>query len=167
VILCFDDGPSIFTQRILDAFLKTDTRALFGVIGQNVVGNEHLLERMVDEGHTIVNHSMTHPSFSELSKVQIARELLACQDVIEDACGYSPEFFRSPYVRRDPHILEVANALGFQPMLTPSVGDYDFTDAALLARECYGRDFVGLHELKITVKALPQILAYAKEPVAA
>ena len=60
VYLTFDDGPSANTIKILDLLKKYNAHATFFVIGSNIPGNEAILKRMADEGHTIAVHTYTH-----------------------------------------------------------------------------------------------------------
>lgn len=66
--LTFDDGPDPnFTPQILDLLGRHDARASFFLIGDRVDGERALVQRMVDEGHQLGNHSWTHPFMSDLS----------------------------------------------------------------------------------------------------
>ena len=62
VVLTFDDGPaSGTTARILDSLAAECVKATFFLIGRNARGLPHLAARAASEGHTVANHTMTHP----------------------------------------------------------------------------------------------------------
>jgi peptidoglycan/xylan/chitin deacetylase (PgdA/CDA1 family) len=64
VYLTFDDGPTIYTDKVLDTLREKKVKATFFVVGSSIVkqGEEgiRLLNRMADEGHTIAIHCNVH-----------------------------------------------------------------------------------------------------------
>lgn len=60
VYLTFDDGPSKYTNKILDELKKTNVKATFFILGTNIEGRENEIRRIYNEGHTIANHSYSH-----------------------------------------------------------------------------------------------------------
>lgn len=62
IVLTFDDGPAVgTTARILDALAKECVRATFFLIGRNAAGLPEVAARTAREGHTIANHTFSHP----------------------------------------------------------------------------------------------------------
>ena len=62
IYLTFDAGyENGNTPRILDALKKHQAPATFFVVGNFISDNPDLIRRMVSEGHTVGNHTMTHP----------------------------------------------------------------------------------------------------------
>ena len=69
VALTFDDGPDPdWTPKILDVLKKEKVPATFFVIGRYGQEKPDLLRRIVDEGHDIGNHSLTHPNLGEIPR---------------------------------------------------------------------------------------------------
>lgn len=65
IYLTFDAGyENGNTPRILDALKKHQAPATFFVVGNFISDNPDLIRRMVSEGHTVGNHTMTHPDMS-------------------------------------------------------------------------------------------------------
>jgi len=60
VYLTFDDGPSINTTKILDILKEYDIKATFFVIGRSDDYSKNLYKRIIDEGHSIGNHTYSH-----------------------------------------------------------------------------------------------------------
>lgn len=60
VYLTFDDGPSVYTQDILDILEAYDVKATFFVVGKTGERNEEMLRRIVDAGHSLGMHSYSH-----------------------------------------------------------------------------------------------------------
>jgi peptidoglycan/xylan/chitin deacetylase (PgdA/CDA1 family) len=61
--LTFDDGPSsLVTENILTILEKENIKATFFCVGKNVLKNPDLYEKILTNGHSVGNHSMTHPN---------------------------------------------------------------------------------------------------------
>ena len=98
VALTFDDGPDPdWTPAILDVLKEKHVPATFFVIGDNVLGQDTLLQRIVAEGHELGNHSYTHPNFASLSDGETLFELNTTERLIEAYTGRSTRLFRAPY----------------------------------------------------------------------
>jgi peptidoglycan/xylan/chitin deacetylase (PgdA/CDA1 family) len=89
IALTFDDGPEPrTTPSILDTLEEHDLKATFFVLGRQVKENPALLRRIVDEGHTLGNHTYDHPDMSGLSPKQMRLELRSTQEAVDEALGY-------------------------------------------------------------------------------
>lgn len=100
IALTFDDGPdAVATTRILDALKEQEALATFFVVGRAALASPSLLQRAVDEGHTIGSHSFNHPHMEDLSPFLIRAELNANRSLIEGVIGRSPLLYRPPYIR--------------------------------------------------------------------
>ena len=98
VSLTFDDGPDPeWTPQILDILRDRHVPATFFVVGENALAHPALLNRMVEEGHTLGNHSYTHPNFSTLSDREAHLELNATERLVEAYTGRGMRLFRAPY----------------------------------------------------------------------
>lgn len=65
VVLTFDAGSDAgFTAQILDTLRANNIRADFGITGRWAEQNPALLQRIVREGHGLINHSYDHSSFT-------------------------------------------------------------------------------------------------------
>lgn len=98
VALTIDDGPHPqWTPQVLDILAWQRIRATFFLIGENVARHGSLARRIAQAGHTIGNHSMSHPQpFAALSNSELGAEIDRAQRVIEDTVGLSPKVFRAP-----------------------------------------------------------------------
>jgi cellulose synthase/poly-beta-1,6-N-acetylglucosamine synthase-like glycosyltransferase/spore germination protein YaaH/peptidoglycan/xylan/chitin deacetylase (PgdA/CDA1 family) len=98
VAITFDDGPDgRWTPKILDILKEKKAKATFFVIGKNMSAKPGLVQREVDEGHNVGNHTWTHPDLSKVSAAQAAVELSATQRLFETITGRSMRLFRAPY----------------------------------------------------------------------
>ena len=78
VALTIDDAPyPMLTPTILDVLARHDAKATFFVIGGRVPGNEHILQRMVADGHELGNHHFHDAPSIRLSSNEFAQQLHA------------------------------------------------------------------------------------------
>jgi|GEM_PF-5660105 len=100
IALTFDDGPSpAYTRMILRGLAQTGLHGTFFVVGRRVEKHPDLVRQMVDEGHSLGNHTWSHPNLGLLSKAQIHDELTQTQDAVDHALGgtYRMQLVRPPY----------------------------------------------------------------------
>ncbi|MFF5027307.1 polysaccharide deacetylase family protein [Streptomyces collinus] len=117
MMLTYDDGPNpAYTPHILDTLAKYGVRAMFFVCGECVVDNKELLARMADEGHVVGNHTWTHPLLTSLARGEIRSEMERTSDVIEDAYGERPQWFRAPYGAWNRAAFQLGAEMGMEPM---------------------------------------------------
>src|SRR5229473_868933 len=77
VVLTFDDGPlPPYTNRVLDTLASECVKATFFMVGRMVRGYPAVVRRVYNEGHTVANHSQSHPfTFHRMTVDQAAREI--------------------------------------------------------------------------------------------
>lgn len=137
MVLTFDDGPDPrYTPAILDTLAEYDVRAMFFVCGEMAVDNKDLLERMADEGHVVGNHTWSHPLLTRLTRGRIHSEMERTCEVIEEAYGERPQWFRAPYGAWNRAAFQLGAELGMEP-LAWTVDTLDWTAPA--ARTIVGR----------------------------
>lgn len=150
--LTFDDGPNpAITPRLLDLFDRYEVRATFFLIGRHVRACPGLAKETIARGHTVGNHTDTHPRLLWLSHQRIVDELQRCQDSIESATGRRPAWMRPPYGYRGPQLQRAVKQAGLESVVMWSVTLFDWRPqpAARLAkrlRRARGGDIVLLHD---------------------
>ena len=97
VALTFDDGPSKYTEKILDILKKYDACATFFVVGNKVEFYSDQLKRMLKEGSEIGNHSYSHKWLNRLTKEEFQEEINKTQKAIKKETGFTPKLFRPTY----------------------------------------------------------------------
>lgn len=114
VALTFDDGPLAgSTNEILDILSDEGVRVTFFVVGRQVKSQQHLIDRMVDEGHELAVHTYSHSDLHRLSLDQIDREIEKGLTAIEQASGVTVYWWRAPY-GNIPRGKTIAGNLGLQ-----------------------------------------------------
>lgn len=99
IYLTFDDGPSgKITSNVLDILKEENVPATFFLIGEQIKGQEKLIQRMYDEGHSLGLHSMTHKKGSlYCSDENFLKEMLEVQDIINSIIDVKPQILRFPF----------------------------------------------------------------------
>ena len=106
ICLTFDDGIHPQNTPIaLDILKKYQIKAHFFIIGKNIQGNEHILKRMHDDGHSIGNHSFGHTwNFDLQSTKAMQKEIEMTNLLINVNTGKTPILFRPPYGVTNPNL---------------------------------------------------------------
>ncbi|KAA8720663.1 polysaccharide deacetylase family protein [Corynebacterium phocae] len=97
VALTYDDGPVADTNRLLDILGANRVHASFFLLAPKVNAQPGLVRRMRDSGHTVGNHSVSHPELNKLHPNQVAAEIAGGTNAINAAIGTRPRWFRPPY----------------------------------------------------------------------
>lgn len=99
IYITFDDGPGgKVTESVLNTLKTENVPATFFLIGEQIKGQESLIKRMVDEGHSIGLHSMTHDKAKLYSSDQgFLQEMLESQKVIEEVTEKKVNILRFPF----------------------------------------------------------------------
>jgi peptidoglycan-N-acetylglucosamine deacetylase len=121
IALTFDDGPDPqYTDRILDILKREQVEATFFVTGAQALKHIATIERILNEGHELGNHSWTHPNLSKLPDFLVRLELNATQRLLQVITGRSVRLLRPPYASDDmaetaeeAHVVELGSRLGY------------------------------------------------------
>ncbi len=97
IALTFDDGPSDYTEELLDGLELYNAKVSFFVIGKKAEKNPEVVQRAHDDGHLIGNHTYSHIDFYKESLTDIEADITKGADVIEQITGEKPLFLRAPY----------------------------------------------------------------------
>lgn len=126
IALTYDDGPNDpHTLRLLEVLAKHDARATFFLIGRYVRHRPDIAVEIVKAGHSVGNHTFTHPLLIFKSNAEIRKELSECHAALSDAVGEHSNLFRPPFGGRRPAVLRIARELGLEPVMWNVTG-YDW-----------------------------------------
>lgn len=113
VLLTYDDGPNDpATARLLEILDRYGARAAFFCIGRFAREHPEIVRAIHAAGHTVGNHTETHPWLTTQSALRIREELRACNETLEDTLGEPVRFFRPPHGARRPAVFRAAAELG-------------------------------------------------------
>ncbi|MFA9376946.1 MAG: polysaccharide deacetylase family protein [Lachnotalea sp.] len=125
VFLTFDEGyeypeansPTGDTAQILDTLKEKGVKALFFVTLPYAKANPDLIKRMIDEGHIIGNHSVTHPvnGLPSLETIEDQQnEVTGVHDYMLENYNYTMNLFRYPTGAFSEQSLAIVHNLGYQ-----------------------------------------------------
>jgi peptidoglycan-N-acetylglucosamine deacetylase len=125
--LTFDDGPNpAVTPRLLDLLERHHARATFFLVGKHVRAASALAREIAARGHSLGNHTDSHPSLVWLSPRRIREELERCQEAIAQATGRRAAWMRPPYGFRGPQLDRVVRRGGWSGVAMWSLTGYDW-----------------------------------------
>lgn len=116
IYLTFDAGfENGNTPAILDALKKHNAPAVFFVVGNFLETSPELVKRMVEEGHTVGNHTYHHPDMSRISDMEsFAKELGEVEKLYQEITGTEMvKFYRPPQGKYSSKNLQMASELGY------------------------------------------------------
>jgi peptidoglycan/xylan/chitin deacetylase (PgdA/CDA1 family) len=130
VALTFDDGPTWpFTEQILGILRERSIIATFFVCGRNAERFPEVMRQIHAEGHSIGNHTYSHPYLYFQGRRKIAEEIDRTQELIEKLTGHRPTLFRPPYGARWFGLYPVLRERGLQVVQWSDTG-YDWQNKA-------------------------------------
>ncbi|MBQ6886324.1 MAG: polysaccharide deacetylase family protein [Lachnospiraceae bacterium] len=178
VYLTFDDGPSSYTNRILDILKEYDVKATFFVIGKDEPEYTELYQRIVEEGHTLGMHSYSH-RYDEIyaSTESFIEDFEKLQDFLYDITGVESKVYRFPGGSNSASsltdiqgMIDYLDSQGIayfdwnvtsRDSATPMLSAEQIVDNCTQNMDYYNNAFILLHDSKersSTVEALPQII---------
>ena len=116
IYITFDAGfENGNTERISDALKKHGVKATFFLVGNYFETQPELVNRMAEEGHTIGNHTYSHPDMSKIGDIQsFQTELQKNEALYRDILGSEmPKLYRPPQGKFCEENLKMAQQLGY------------------------------------------------------
>ena len=116
VALTFDAGSDRgYAREILDTLAAHGINASFGMTGTWAESNPDLLQRMVDEGHDLINHTYNHPHMETLSTAERLWQVARAEEIINEITGTTTKpYFRPPYGSYNNQVLVDVGGAGYR-----------------------------------------------------
>ena len=117
IYLTFDEGyENGYTPQILDILKAKNIKATFFVTMGYVKSQPELVQRMINEGHVVGNHSTTHPEkgMPSLSLYQQKADIEELHNYVKDKFGYEMYLFRYPAGIYSEQSLALMSSLGYK-----------------------------------------------------
>ena len=114
--LTFDAGfENGNTEAILDALKKHNVKATFFVVGHYLETAPELILRMVEEGHTVGNHTYHHYDMSKIAdETAFWEEMKSVEEKYKEITGQEiTKYYRPPQGKYSLGNLEMAKKLGY------------------------------------------------------
>lgn len=115
IYITFDNGyEQGYTSQVLDILKEEEVPATFFVTGHYVEQEPELINRMVEEGHIVGNHSYSHPDFTVLSKDRIKDELDRVEQAVAEISNQKQmQYVRPPRGTFNERTLQWVDELGY------------------------------------------------------
>lgn len=163
--LTFDDGPhGTVTPRILDILRTEKVRATFFPIASVGRRFPRILDRIVQEGHELANHSLTHPNLRNMAPEAQRAEVAEANRILAGS-GSEPTLFRPPFGRYNRDTLNILEQEGMTPILwNVDTRDWHSRDRAKIVEQVKEAAAIGSVVLMhmtytATAEALPESIA--------
>ena len=129
IYLTFDEGyENGYTAQILDVLKEKNVKAVFFITMQYAKSSPELVQRMIDEGHVVGNHSVKHKSMPTLSIDKMMEEVTGLHEYVLEHFGYEMTLFRPPMGEHSQQSLAVLQELGYKSIMW-SFAHYDYDPA--------------------------------------
>lgn len=177
--MSFDDGPSDFTNELIDNLNSAGVKATFFLIGSKIDNNASyaaIVKKAYNSGHMIGSHTYTHPYLTHLTDDDIRTEMIKTDKAIFNAIGVYPRYMRCPYSDIDQRVYAVIQSMGFLNIFTsldPDDSDLATNNPSQIANNYVSTvkanapastNFISTQHdtLEPSVNQVPQIVAYVK-----
>lgn len=168
VLLTFDDAPYGNAMEIAEALVERDVRAIFFVNGMYMEEDEgfETMQKIHEMGFEIANHTHTHAKLDEYSEEEQFEEIKKTNDIVEEAIGSRPRFFRAPHGVMTDYTEQVIAENGMSWMNWSFGYDWmvDYQDGAALTDITLNAPELGMgsnilmHDREWTADAVPGIV---------
>ncbi|SFC42749.1 polysaccharide deacetylase family protein [Ruminococcus albus] len=130
ITLTFDQGyENGYTSGILDTLKEKNVKAVFFLVQDYAERNPELVRRMIDEGHTVANHSVHHYSMPSLTPETARSEIMGMHEYMQKNFGVEMNLFRPPMGEFSEQSLAVTSDCGYRTMLWSfAYADWDTDD---------------------------------------
>ncbi|KKB98938.1 carbohydrate degradation protein [Mycolicibacter arupensis] len=112
VALTFDDGPSPYTDRLLQILNDAGARSTFFLIGNKVAADPAGARRISEAGMEIGSHTWEHPNMTTIPAADVPAQFSKATDAIRAATGVTPTLWRPPGGLTDDAVNAQAAAAG-------------------------------------------------------
>ncbi len=125
--LTFDCGwENGYTEKVLDVLEEKNVPAAFFCTLDHIRDEPELIGRMINNGHIVGNHSAKHKDFAQISRSEMANEILICDNYLRKNFGYTSPFFRFPEGSYNENALDLVQSMGYTSVFwSCSYADWD------------------------------------------
>ena len=165
--LTFDDGPSEYTDELLDCLEENNARATFFMLGPNVELYPDTVKRMQEMGCDIGSHSWNHWDLMTLDEDTIADEFAKTDEALIKACGQPASVARAPYGSADQYVYDIVQKPFF--MWSLDTLDWQLLDAqadydAVMNGDLTDGSIILMHDIhepsvQAALKLIPDLVA--------
>lgn len=118
IYLTFDEGYEAgYTESILNTLKENEVKATFFITAHYLNTASELVERMINEGHIVGNHTVNHPSMPSISDEQIETEIMQLHQAVYEKFNYEMKYLRPPKGEFNERTLKKTSELGYKTVM--------------------------------------------------
>ncbi|WP_102143079.1 polysaccharide deacetylase family protein [Mycobacterium hubeiense] len=136
VALTFDDGPTPFTDRLLQVLADQGAKATFFLIGNKVAADPDAARRIAEAGMEVGSHTWEHPNMTTIPVADIPSQLRKATEAIAAATGHAPNLYRPAGGLSNDAVRAEAGKQGLAEILWDVI-PFDWINDANLAATTY------------------------------
>ncbi len=171
IAISFDDGPDPeFTPQVLELLKRYRAKATFFCIGKNVGAHGEILQKIIEEGHLVGNHTYSHSKgFGFFGTKKVVDELQKTNTIVRKFIGKEMRLYRPAFGVTNPNIRKALTSNGMQSIgwSVRSLDTTDLSEAAVVKRVTSNisrGDIILLHDTSAkSVAVLEQLLLFLQE----
>lgn len=159
-------GAPDFAEPLLKIFRSTETPVTIFAVGTWLLADSSIGKRIIDAGHDLGNHTMTHTQMKTISKKKVDAEIGRCAEELKKQIGNHGAFFRPSGTQYSTSIIRAAAVkYGYGQCISYEVDSHDFEDPSKtkvisnVLNNIQNGSIVSLHlGHKVTLEAMPGII---------
>lgn len=118
IYLTFDEGYEAgHTTQILSTLKENNVKATFFITSHYLNTTSDLVERMINEGHIVGNHTVNHKSMPSVSNEEIEKEIMKLHQAVMGKFNYEMKFMRPPKGEFNERTLKKTSELGYKTVM--------------------------------------------------
>ena len=115
VYLTFDEGYEAgHTSKILDILKANNVKATFFITAHYLNTKPELVQKMINEGHIVGNHTVNHKSMPDLTNEEIKDEIMKLHQAVYEKFNYEMKYLRPPMGEFSERTLDIIKNLGYK-----------------------------------------------------
>jgi len=159
-------GDPVLARRILAEAKNASIGISVMAVGSWLVSSPQLAKQIVDAGHDLGNHTMTHQPMKHLSATSAHKEIAHCATELKKLVGNHGKWFRPSGTQTSNAIIrQAAFDNGYPYCVTYNLDSLDYLDPKesvvvnAVLKNVHAGDIISLHlGHAVTTKALPKII---------
>lgn len=172
----FDDGPTKYTEKILEILNEYDCKATFFMLADRIQKHKNMVKKVMTQGNSIGLHGVTHDVKAIYkSPSNVVSEMNQCNYALQQATGKRSNLIRVPYgskpymTRKYRSAIEKAGYkmwdwnVDSKDSLKQNIRPILIVENVKQQVKKQKVPVILLHEKQATVEALPKILKYLKQ----
>lgn len=118
VYLTFDMGYEAgYTEKILEVLKQNNVKATFFITAHYLNSATEEVEKMVNDGHIIGNHTVNHKSMPSINNETIEKEIMQLHQSMYEKFGYEMKYLRPPKGEFNERTLQKTSSLGYKTVM--------------------------------------------------